>query len=418
LYDAFLTEASDQTGTTGELATLGSSSDGSGSGHAPVLLAGKFRPLVRKPIVSIWGDSITEGVGDTPDATEGFATKACRLAAIPSVKLGKGSERGASQTIGSRIARRLAISDGATHAIYEHGTNDYRSPVMRSTPPYLAANTIINCQRLKSRGMKVYATTLVPATSSSDAWATVVGQTVHVNDGWRTRYNDWLRDGAPVAQTTLSAATTINGATITGLVSTTGFETAGLAIIDGQIIHYTGKTATTLTGCEDAIDPYAARTGVTIAADTLVFGIPGWVSTTAGASQTLPLATINLLSGHTTDGFGSTGTIEVGCVAGTGNQTVTYTGKTSGSFTGCSGGSGAIGSSGILQDLTVSATVIVAASANHPLEGYFDTADEVESARNSGKWAASHTGDGVHPNTTGHAAMATAIDTDLFVVED
>lgn len=417
MYAAFLTEVSDQTAATGALSTLGSSSATSGNAHAPVLLAGKFGPLVRKPIVSIWGDSITEGVGDTPDATDGFATKACRNANIPSVKCGKGSERGVTQTVSSRLARRLAMADGATHAIYEHGTNDYRSPVTRSTPVYLTANTTINAYRLKNRGQKVYATTLVPAASSTDVWATLGNQTVHVQDSWRTRYNDWLRAGAPLAQTTLTVAGVINGATISNLGSTASFPTSGVAIIDGNIIHYTGKTATTLTGCAAAIAPYAAAATVSIPAGTLVFAPTGWVATTAAATQTLPLATINVLAGQTTDGFSSSGTLIVGCVAGTGNQTVTYTGKTSGSFTGCSGGSGAIGSSGILQDLTVPSGVILSGSANHPLEGYFDTADAVESARNSGKWVVSTTGDGVHPNAAGHTLMAAAINTNLFVVE-
>jgi lysophospholipase L1-like esterase len=50
------------------------------------------------------------------------------------------------------------------------------------------------------------------------------------------------------------------------------------------------------------------------------------------------------------------------------------------------------------------------------LSGWFETADTVESARNSGKWkatgsASGYTADGVHPSQTGHAAMAAAIDT-------
>lgn len=50
-----------------------------------------------------------------------------------------------------------------------------------------------------------------------------------------------------------------------------------------------------------------------------------------------------------------------------------------------------------------------------PLTGYIENADVVESARNSGKWKASNTGDGIHPNTTGQPAIAAAIDTTTFV---
>lgn len=56
---------------------------------------------------------------------------------------------------------------------------------------------------------------------------------------------------------------------------------------------------------------------------------------------------------------------------------------------------------------------VLAGAADHPLRGYFDTADTVESARNSGKWAnvsgVALTGDGLHPSDTGQALMAAAV---------
>lgn len=417
LYSAMLSTATDQTNGTGPLVTVGSSSSGPGSAHAPVLLAGKINPTVHKAIVSIWGDSLTEGVGDSPDATEGFATKACRLARIPSVKLGKGSERGVTQTVSTRIARRLALADGATHAIYEHGVNDYRSSVLRALPPYLAANTIINAYRLANRGQKVYATTLTPGASSTDVWATVVNQTPHQCDSWRTRYNDWLRAGAPIAATVLTAATAINGATITGLADTSAFQAPGLAIFNGTLVAYTGKTATTLTGCTAAILPYAAPSATVMPVGSSVFGIVGWMATQAGTGQTLPLATVNLFAGFTSDGFTPSGTLLIGCIAGTGTQTVTYTGKTTTSFTGVAGGVGAIGTSGILQDTIVPAGALVAGQGGHPLTSFFEIADTVESSRNSGRWKApGYTADGIHPSAVGHAAMAAGINTGLFIV--
>lgn len=53
-----------------------------------------------------------------------------------------------------------------------------------------------------------------------------------------------------------------------------------------------------------------------------------------------------------------------------------------------------------------------AGDAGHPLADYWEVADLVESARNSGKWnAPGWTSDGTHPTTSGHAAMQPAIDT-------
>jgi lysophospholipase L1-like esterase len=59
---------------------------------------------------------------------------------------------------------------------------------------------------------------------------------------------------------------------------------------------------------------------------------------------------------------------------------------------------------------------VVAGSATHPLRGYFETADTVESARDSGKWKAGYTSDGLHPNATpGSTALATGLNVATLV---
>jgi lysophospholipase L1-like esterase len=50
-----------------------------------------------------------------------------------------------------------------------------------------------------------------------------------------------------------------------------------------------------------------------------------------------------------------------------------------------------------------------------PLSGYFDTADQVETSRNSGIWIPNTTVDGLHPNEAGHQLMKNAIDISQFV---
>lgn len=62
------------------------------------------------------------------------------------------------------------------------------------------------------------------------------------------------------------------------------------------------------------------------------------------------------------------------------------------------------------------AGALLAGNTGHPYVGYFEIADTVESARDSGKWKApSYTADGTHPTGTGHVAMAAAIDITRFV---
>lgn len=51
-----------------------------------------------------------------------------------------------------------------------------------------------------------------------------------------------------------------------------------------------------------------------------------------------------------------------------------------------------------------------------PLTGCFEIADLAESARNSGLWKPGYTGDGTHPNSTGHAALAAGVDVSKFTV--
>lgn len=57
---------------------------------------------------------------------------------------------------------------------------------------------------------------------------------------------------------------------------------------------------------------------------------------------------------------------------------------------------------------------LLAGQAGHPLYGYLEFADLFESARDSGKWKAGYTADGLHPNPTGAAAGAAALDKSQF----
>ncbi|MFL5910758.1 MAG: hypothetical protein ACJ768_09360 [Gaiellaceae bacterium] len=50
-----------------------------------------------------------------------------------------------------------------------------------------------------------------------------------------------------------------------------------------------------------------------------------------------------------------------------------------------------------------------AGQTGHPLRGYIETADAVETARNSGIWKAANTTDGLHPEPAAHVAMAAMV---------
>lgn len=159
------------------------------------------------------------------------------------------------------------------------------------------------------------------------------------------------------ASTTLTAATTVSAATVT-VVDTSSFDTAGTLSIGSDVVSYTGKTLTTFTGCSGitAVSAVGAFVGLVTPAraDSLgayysgsawqvvcgegnrleVRGTDGKIVSAAGASTTLTVASTlgaaTVTVGSTRD-FKSSGTILIGATS------VTYTGKTLTTFTGCSG---------------------------------------------------------------------------------
>lgn len=105
----------------------------------------------------------------------------------------------------------------------------------------------------------------------------------------------------------------------------------------GQIVTYTGTTASTFTGCSGGTGGMTTGGAVT----PLPSLAPGTLGTTfAGTNGTvLPQATITVSN---TSGFPSSGTFLANCGTLGGFQAVTYTGKTATTFTGCTGGTGTL----------------------------------------------------------------------------
>jgi hypothetical protein len=92
-----------------------------------------------------------------------------------------------------------------------------------------------------------------PATSSGTTGAATFAYQISIGEETFTFLTGWGAGGFG-GTTVISATTTLNGAlnnsatTIT-VISTTGFAAAGAIGINGEYITYSGKTATTFTGC-------------------------------------------------------------------------------------------------------------------------------------------------------------------------
>lgn len=247
--------------TMSSTTTIGQSTE---AGYGPIAVIGT--PFTaRTPCVGLVGDSILYGSGDTNPNGMGFAVRALAAANIPYISVAKPGEQASSVNTEAGFQKRMALTAACTAVIEEYGQNDRANG---RTLAQIQADRLTLWGYYADRGIKVYATTNTPNTTSTDSWATTTNQTLTSSESIRTQLNDWLRDGAPI----------------------------------------------------DATSKAAVPRGTT-------------------------------------------------------------------------------------------SNVLRAGSPGHPLVGYIEVADTVETARNSGIWKASYTGDGTHPNATGHAAAASAIPT-------
>ncbi len=101
-----------------------------------------------------------------------------------------------------------------------------------------------------------------------------------------------------------------------------------------EIVSYTGKTSTSFTGCTGGSGTLS--TGSLVSTQNIITGIPTTTIALSSAGVSLPTGTINVAS---TAQFTSPGVLIVETSAGKFQQ-VFYTGKTSTTFTGCTGGTG------------------------------------------------------------------------------
>ena len=139
--------------------------------------------------------------------------------------------------------------------------------------------------------------------------------------GWGA--GGWGGSLGPAATTKLNGALAIVGNTILsaqiaaadttiGVASTATLASSGSVLIDSEIITYSGKTATTLTGCT------RGASSTTAALHIAATGVIQYAT-----------STINVIDSTTFAAASPTGTFSVG------GETISYAGKGSGTFTGC-----------------------------------------------------------------------------------
>ncbi len=180
------------------------------------------------------GDSITYGQGDTVPilvpgcygASEmGWFDRACANR-FGSVNLGTRGDK-LSDFIGTGGQYRLGgnIASYCTHCSLAYGRNDLAAGVSAAT---FTAELVTEVAALNALGLKVYVCTILPKTSSTDNWATLVNQNAGV-DSVRVAINTNIRNGITGAAGFFDLCTPVESSLDSGLwiVNGTAFYATG-----------------------------------------------------------------------------------------------------------------------------------------------------------------------------------------------
>jgi hypothetical protein len=109
---------------------------------------------------------------------------------IPTINVARQAEM-FSHFLSRRDGRMSILRDSITHLLVAYGRNDASNGVSAASQ-WSQLQTII--ELFTSQGVKVYANTVTPVTTSSDNWATRAGQASTGNDSVARTFNTLLRD--------------------------------------------------------------------------------------------------------------------------------------------------------------------------------------------------------------------------------
>lgn len=205
----FQVQDAGQNGTNGEQsntsttavndATMASSGVGVGSGIGlwPLAVIGR----TTQKAVALAGDSISEGVGDTLNASDAIGL-ARSVVTVPYINLGVSGDR--AEVAATSYGSRSSVFSYVKNVTCNYGVNDIgNGRTLAQVQADLITLWGIFADELPTDG-RVFQATITPKTTSTDSFATLANQTAAANfstagNGTREQLNDWLRDGAPIS---------------------------------------------------------------------------------------------------------------------------------------------------------------------------------------------------------------------------
>lgn len=102
--------------------------------------------------------------------------------------------------------RRASLIQFARYAIIEYGVNDLN---LGNTAAQLQADLLTQAQRNLAKGVRANViTTIVPQSTTTDRYTTLVNQTTVSFNAVRVTHNNWVRDGGPIDATTKAPVAT------------------------------------------------------------------------------------------------------------------------------------------------------------------------------------------------------------------
>ncbi len=181
--------------------------DSTGQYYGPAALLGRPQGANTAKSTLIVGDSIAWGAGDKAYYTipalgggnQGFLMRAL-TGKSGTLSLAVGSDQ-ASYLQSNGGFRRLSLAPLCNSAIIEMGTNDVTLGATATAVETMNLNIATDLRRLGIG--KVFVTTFMPRTTSTDGWATTTNQTPISSEAQRVAYNTWVRANCPIDPSTL-----------------------------------------------------------------------------------------------------------------------------------------------------------------------------------------------------------------------
>lgn len=159
--------------------------------------APSYRDNTRGPL-HILGNAAPDAraVGFSGDSIASFSSSPWTILLADKAKIAWSHATTGGDSILYQKQRRVACwpmgLGGFTHYISAFGANDV------GRPDAVLEQYVEHWTWAKNQGVKVYQATVLPIASSTDRFATLEGQTPRDTNETRIRWNEWLRDGAPL----------------------------------------------------------------------------------------------------------------------------------------------------------------------------------------------------------------------------